>query len=156
SALLRLHPQLGSRLERRLALVEMMYHVGLGSVDEEPTSEETLDSVTYIPCPSDAPTVDAAQTQFLPETGFVPRDLPGYEVLSLLGRGGMGVVYKARQKSLNRIVALKMIRAHANPELLARFHIEAEALASLQHPNIVQICDYGEIDGCPYMAMEFV
>jgi tetratricopeptide (TPR) repeat protein/tRNA A-37 threonylcarbamoyl transferase component Bud32 len=87
-----------------------------------------------------------------------PPEVTGYEVLTLLGRGGMGVVYKARQKRLNRFVALKMLRGgvHAGPELRARFHVEAEALASLQHPNIVQIYEVDEHAGCPYIAMEFV
>ncbi len=84
--------------------------------------------------------------------------VPGYEVLGCLGHGGMGVVYKARQLRLNRLVALKMIAAgaHAGPERLARFQIEAEALASLQHPHIVQIYEVGECDKCPYIALEFV
>jgi tetratricopeptide (TPR) repeat protein len=70
----------------------------------------------------------------------------------------MGVVYRAEQKSLRRTVALKMIRGseRASLALQARFHLEAEALASLQHPNIVQIYDVGEHNDCPFMAMEFV
>jgi eukaryotic-like serine/threonine-protein kinase len=95
-----------------------------------------------------------------PTHGMPPRpaELPGYRILGELGKGGMGIVYKAEQLGLHRTVALKMIRAgaHASPELLARFHLEAEALASLQHPNIVQIHEIGQHGGCPYMAMEFV
>jgi WD40 repeat protein/serine/threonine protein kinase/tetratricopeptide (TPR) repeat protein len=84
--------------------------------------------------------------------------VPGYEILGVLGRGGMGVVYKARQTSLNRLVALKMIRsgAHAGSQERARFLVEAEAVARLSHPNIVQIHEIGEQDGCPYFSLEFV
>jgi serine/threonine-protein kinase len=82
----------------------------------------------------------------------------GYKILGQLGRGGMGIVYKARQRGLNRIVALKMVLAgaHADAHQLARFQIEAEAVARLQHPNIVQIYEVGEHDGMPFFSLEFV
>jgi serine/threonine protein kinase len=85
-------------------------------------------------------------------------EVPGYEVLGVLGRGGMGVVYRARQRALERTVALKMIRtgAQAGPKDLARFRAEAAALARLQHRNIVQIYDVGEAGDRPYFVLEFV
>jgi serine/threonine protein kinase len=84
--------------------------------------------------------------------------VPGYEVLDTLGRGGMGVVYRALQLGLNRVVALKVLLAgpHAAPRELARFRAEAAAVARLQHPNIVQVYDVDEADGRPYLALEFV
>ncbi len=84
--------------------------------------------------------------------------VPGYEILGELGRGGMGVVYQARHLKLNRLVALKMVLggAHAGPDRLTRFRNEAEANARLQHPHVVQIHDYGDADGLPYLALEFV
>jgi eukaryotic-like serine/threonine-protein kinase len=84
--------------------------------------------------------------------------VPGYEILGELGRGGMGVVYKARQLGLNRLVAIKMILSgdYAAAGDLARFRLEAEAVAKLQHPNIVQVYAIDEVDGKPYFCLEFV
>jgi WD40 repeat protein len=82
----------------------------------------------------------------------------GYEVLGELGRGGMGVVYRARDPRLKRLVALKMIRAdgHADPGQRRRFQTEAESAARLRHPNIVQVYEVGEAGGRPYLALEYV
>src|SRR5262245_34319650 len=84
--------------------------------------------------------------------------IPGYEVLGVLGRGGMGVVYKARHLALNRVVALKMILSgtQASVELRDRFRREAELVARVPHPNIVQIHEVGEHDGHPFCALELV
>jgi formylglycine-generating enzyme required for sulfatase activity len=83
--------------------------------------------------------------------------VPGYEVLGELGRGGMAVVYQARQLQPNRLVALKMIRAveHAGPTERLRFQIETEAVARLQHPQIVQLYEAGEVRGQPFFSLEF-
>ena len=84
--------------------------------------------------------------------------IPGYEVEALLGRGGMGLVYRARHLRLNRLVALKMLLAgsYAGPHERARFQREAEAVAGLRHANIVQVYDVGDHDGCPYFTMELL
>jgi WD40 repeat protein len=84
--------------------------------------------------------------------------IPGYEILGELGRGGMGVVYKARQIRLNRPCALKMILAgaHATSESVARFLGEAEAIAKLQHRHIVQIHAIGEAGGLPFFELEYL
>ena len=84
--------------------------------------------------------------------------IAGYQIEGELGRGGMGVVYQARQVRLNRPCALKMILAgaHADPVAAVRFLAEAEAVARLQHPNIVQIHEVGEPDGLPFLALEYV
>jgi tRNA A-37 threonylcarbamoyl transferase component Bud32 len=91
-----------------------------------------------------------------------PADIAGHfpqlEVLECLGRGGMGVVYKARQPKLNRLVALKILAPEkgADPKFAERFLREAQALARLSHPNIVTVHDFGEADGLYYLLMEYV
>jgi WD40 repeat protein/tRNA A-37 threonylcarbamoyl transferase component Bud32 len=85
-------------------------------------------------------------------------DVLGYEILGELGRGGMGVVYKARELKLNRLVALKML-LHAgvsDPSDMVRFRSEAEAVAAVRHPHVVQVYEYDQCDGLPYFTMEFL
>jgi WD40 repeat protein len=95
----------------------------------------------------------------LPAAGDVPGNvtLPGYEVFGLLGRGGMGVVYAARQQGLGRVVALKVVLAgaHAGEAERARFRTEAETIARLQHPGVVQVFEVGDHDGLPFIALEY-
>ncbi len=90
--------------------------------------------------------------------GTARPNLAAYEVLEELGRGGMGVVWRARDSRLGRVVALKLMKAGADarPEVRNRFQREATAMACLQHPGIVQIFDVGEQDGVPFLALEFV
>ena len=84
--------------------------------------------------------------------------IPSYDVLEVIREGGMSVVYKARQRGLNRLVALKMIRGKewSRGDHLVRLRIEAEAVARLRHPNIVQIHEIGEVDGQPFLSLEFL
>ena len=84
--------------------------------------------------------------------------IPGYEILDEIGHGGMGVVFKARQVGLNRIVAIKMLLSHGalREDYRRRFNQEARVMALLQHPNIVQVYEIGELEGHPFMVMEYV
>ena len=103
------------------------------------------------PVPEDLSALSAAA----PKEG---RTFGEYELLEPIGRGGMGVIYKARQRSLNRLVALKMVNTgeFASPEMVQRFHLEAEAAANLHHPNIVPIYETGEHQGQHFFSMELI
>jgi len=125
--------------------------------DPPPTAVTAVSQATgpYIPAASSATGPPATVNARHPaQTRPVVR---GYEILTVLGRGGMGIVYQARQVKLKRIVALKMILAggQAGPDELARFRTEGEAIARLQHPNIVQVHEVGEHDGLPFFSLEF-
>jgi serine/threonine-protein kinase len=137
-------PQFAEQLRLQLEL-----HRALG---DEGARTSAVDGLADL---AERPTV--AQPQVGPDGSPLPR-VPGYEILGMLGRGGMGVVYRARQRQLRRLVALKMLRgaAAADGELLARFRAEWAALARLQHPNIVQVYEVGEHEGRPFFALEYV
>src|SRR5207302_3774250 len=116
--------------------------------------------------PADVPPVVFDVTLIVPPAVLAAQEaidadlpaVPGYDVVRELGRGGMGVVYLARHRELKRLVALKMILAgiQTDPETKQRFRREAEAVARLQHPGIVQIHDVGEHAGRPFLALEYV
>src|SRR3954469_14241720 len=114
----------------------------------------------FTPDPLDTPTIDSAQGRFaaLATIDFEIPAVPGYDIIGILGRGGAGVVFKARQLALQRVVAIKMLQnwKHAGGKELARFRAEADVIARLHHPNIVQIYDVGEAAGRPYFVLEYV
>jgi serine/threonine protein kinase len=89
---------------------------------------------------------------------FTPPSIPGYELFGQIGAGGMGVVYRARHIDLDRSVAIKMIKSGVlcRPEDLLRFHLEARAVAALNHPGVVHLYSFGQVDGLPYYVMEYV
>src|SRR5579864_5666777 len=98
----------------------------------------------------------AAQPPLPPEQ--IAPHFPQLEIFECLGRGGMGVAYKARQKTLNRFVALKLLAPERvnDPKFADRFAREAQALAALNHPNIVTIYDFGQAGGYYFLLMEFI
>ena len=128
--------------------------------DRDPTADydlEATDRFVHSPGVAAANTEEASQSTGGRKGDKLPR-ITGYEILGVLGAGGMGIVYKARQLRLDRLVALKMIKAGAGaqPDDLARFEAEARAVAAIDHPNIIKIFEIGERDGLPYFSLEFL
>ncbi len=121
--------------------------------DSPPTVRDLESLPTFDPAEGSEVDLTAA-----PAAPAAPPIVPGYETLGELGRGGMGVVYKARQTGFNRVVALKVLAggAHAAADERARFRAEALSAGQVQHPNVVQVYDVGEHEGVAYLAMEFV
>ena len=122
--------------------------LNLATQTEAPTGEVGPDGTKVVPPNPEPP----------PPLEEIARHFPQLEVLECLGRGGMGVVYKARQPRLNRFVAIKILarEKEKDPRFAERFTREAQALARLNHPNIVTVYDFGEADGLYYLLMEFV
>jgi serine/threonine-protein kinase len=125
---------------------------------EHPELGSALDCLEALDQLAPAARTEPAQADGEPPFAAMPSDFGPYELVREIGRGGMGVVYEARQKGLDRSVALKMILAGhlASPELVRRFQSEARAAARLRHSNIVHIHDVGQFNGQHFFAMEYI
>jgi serine/threonine-protein kinase len=154
-------PQYGTQLQAQLVLLRVVQEIAdqkTKKLDPAASSSAPPSSCVVPESASAAPSLNGDQSA-TPNTGAADwPHLEGYEIFGELGRGAMGVIYKARQQSLGRLVALKMINPDREDyaQSHARFRSEAEKLARLQHPNIVQIFEVGEQNGRPYFAMELV
>jgi serine/threonine-protein kinase len=156
-------PSVDGTLEMRSPGESATLDMPVSAASKEPHGARRTDVgnrvlTTVSDSPDDATDGDPMAAATIRPSTPIRADVPGYEILAEIGRGGMGVVYKARHIRLDRVVALKMILAgaHASADQIARFHIEARAVARIQHPGIVQIHEDGDLDGLPYFSLEFV
>jgi len=153
-------PELAAQLNERTHMLRQMnalLRTTGETIDEHAGTRVATAETGNVQTGSDPLTTTAPPEESAGGSDRLISSIPGYEILDELGRGGMGVVYKARQIKANRVVALKMIlhQAHAALEQKVRFQIEAEAIACFQHPNIVQLHDVGEHEGMPFFSLEF-
>jgi hypothetical protein len=154
AALLARHPDLAADLTRFFAGLDRVEQVAAPLRALRQSAGGDTDADAAGPTGSFRP----GEPTTLPARPSRPAAVPGYEILGELGRGGMGVVYRAQDTRLKRLVAVKqlLVGREASPALLARFQAEAEAIARLQHPHIVQVYQAGEHDGQPFFVLEYV
>ncbi|MGF1579493.1 MAG: tetratricopeptide repeat protein [Gemmataceae bacterium] len=143
------NPIVGSNTQRELLAFPIDSPTEYGDAQEESEEDHTLAETNDV---SSSGTVNGLSSSSRPAW---PK-IPGYEIVGVIGRGGMGVIYRARQIDADRIVALKTILAgeHADREAQKRFRNEVFAIARLRHPGIIEIYDVGKHDGQPYFSME--
>jgi serine/threonine-protein kinase len=155
-------PQLVARLDDYLERLQRGEHPDrealLASYPQLRSALDCFDALEGMAPQATGGAAGDATREFSDVPDHLPRDFGSYELLAEIGRGGMGVVYRARQKGLERMVAVKMILAGflASPEHVRRFQVEARAAAGLRHPHIVQIHEVGQVHGQHFFAMEYI